>query len=122
MHELEHGLAELCLAQEQQARVAGVVGRAVACRLRGDVGEVDALAEHVAIDGRLGRGDAQALGEDAAEVGGARAMPEKTAVGVEVGEGAVGEAGVFALAGDAEDVFDLWGISVRLVVICCLCG
>ena len=76
-------------------------------RLARDISQVDALAESVAIDGSFGRGDAQTLGQDAAVVGGAGAVPEQAPVAfLELGELGGGEAGGFAVAVDAEDVFE----------------
>ena len=75
----------------------------------GDVGHVDALAECVAADGCFGRGDAQALREDATEIGATGAVPEEAAVATfGVGEGGVGESAEFAGTLDAEDVLDLY--------------
>lgn len=58
----------------------GAAGGAVVGRLGDHVGEVDALAEHVAGDGRFGRRDAQALAQDAGHVGDARAVPQQPPV------------------------------------------
>ncbi len=60
--EFEHRSAELGFAEEEEAGVAGRVGLAVVGRLGGDVGEVDALAEGVAVHWCFGRGDAETLG------------------------------------------------------------
>ena len=57
---LVHG-AERHVAQHEDARVVGPARVAVVGRLAHHVGEVDALAEHVAGDGGLGRGDPQTL-------------------------------------------------------------
>ena len=57
---LVHG-PERHVAEQEEARVVGPAGVAVVGRLADHVGEVDALAEHVAGDGGLGRGDPQAL-------------------------------------------------------------
>lgn len=50
----------------------------------GDMGytthQVDPLSERVAVDWSFGRGDAEALRQDAAVVGDSRAVPEKAAV------------------------------------------
>ena len=61
VEQLQHGIAELCLAKEKQAGVSGVVVVAVARRFGRYVRQVDALAEHVAIDVCFGRCDAEAL-------------------------------------------------------------
>ena len=67
--------------REQQDACGGLlVGEAVVGRLGGAVCEVDALAEHVAGGGRLGRGDAQPLREDAAPVGEPAAVPQQLPV------------------------------------------
>mmetsp|Transcript_32806 Transcript_32806/g.78097 ORF Transcript_32806/g.78097 Transcript_32806/m.78097 type:complete len:210 (-) Transcript_32806:41-670(-) len=50
---------------------------AVAQALAGHVGEVDALPEGVARGGSLRRGDPEALGQDADEVAGRRAVPQQ---------------------------------------------
>lgn len=42
--------------------------------------QVDSLSERVAVDWSFGRGDAEALRQDAAVVGDSRAVPEKAAV------------------------------------------
>ena len=57
---LVHG-PERHVAEQEEARVVGPAGVAVVGRLADHVGEVDALAEHVAGHGGLGRGDPQAL-------------------------------------------------------------
>ena len=57
---LVHG-AEGDVAEEEEARVVGPGRVAVVGRLADHVGEVDALAEHVAGDGGLRRGDPQTL-------------------------------------------------------------
>ena len=114
----EHGIAQLGVTQQQKTHVGAVVGAAVVGGFTGHVGEVDALAEHVAVDGRFGGCDAEALAEDTAEVGAAGAVPEEAAVAVlEVGEGGFCEAVCFAFALDAEDIDDLgllvWGLRER---------
>ena len=113
--ELEHGLTELGLTEEEKAGVAAGGGPAVLRALGGDVGEVDALAEHVAGDGGFGGSDAEALGEDAAEVGAAGAVPEEAAVGAvgKLAVGGVGEALEFAGSLDAEDVLGFVDEAVR---------
>lgn len=42
--------------------------------------QVDPLSERVAVDWSFGRGDAEALRQDAAVVGDSRAVPEKAAI------------------------------------------
>lgn len=115
---LEHGIAQLGVTQQQKTHVGAVVGTAVVGGFAGHVGEVDTLAEHVAVDGGFGGCDAETLAEDTAEVGAAGAVPEEAAVAVlEVGEGGFCEAVCFAFALDAEDVDDLgllvWGLRER---------
>ncbi len=97
--QFEHRLTQLRLTQQQQPHVPRDTGHAVIGAFGRDVGEVDAFAEHVAADGGFGRSDAEALGEDAAVVGAARAVPEETAVALcDFGVGGGGEAGFFAVA------------------------
>jgi hypothetical protein len=113
--QLKHRFAELCLAEEKQPDVGAHGGEAVVCGLGGYVCEVDALAEHVARDWSFGGSDTQALGEDAAVVRAAGAVPEEAAVGEvggKVGVFGVGEAGFFFGTGDAEDILDLCGVSM----------
>ena len=57
----------------------------------------DALVEHVARDGGLGRCDPQTLREDTAPVGEPRAMPEQLPIAQVLGEG-----GILAVALDLE--------------------
>mmetsp|Transcript_14546 Transcript_14546/g.34326 ORF Transcript_14546/g.34326 Transcript_14546/m.34326 type:complete len:327 (+) Transcript_14546:134-1114(+) len=103
------------VAQRQHAGGVGAGPHAVVSRLTHHVSEVDALAEHVAGDGRLGRGDAQAFGEDPHPVGEAAAVPQQHAVLPRPrGQGAhaCGEASRLALARGLEDVLDLEAVGV----------
>lgn len=104
--DLIHRLPELRFDEEQQTGPAAHGGLAVLGRFAGHVGEVDALAEGVAVDGGFGRGDTEALREDTAVIGGAGAVPEEAFVGfLEFGEFGFLKAIGFAGAVDAEDVF-----------------
>jgi len=104
------------VAEQQVGQAAAPRRAAVVGRLGDHVGEVDALAEHVARlrargavrggaraaaqptdHGRLRRRDAQPLGHDARQVAGAAAVPEQRAPGSGAGE-ARGEARPLAVA------------------------
>ena len=78
--DLVHRFAELDLAEQEQAGAAAHAGLAVAGGLARDVGEVDAFAEGVAVDGCFRGSDAKALGEDTAVVCGAGTVPAGTFV------------------------------------------
>mmetsp|Transcript_18232 Transcript_18232/g.45718 ORF Transcript_18232/g.45718 Transcript_18232/m.45718 type:complete len:610 (-) Transcript_18232:269-2098(-) len=107
--------AEAHLREEQHARGGLLVGEAVVGRLGGAVGEVDALAEHVAGGGRLGRRDAQTLRENAHPVGEAAAVPEQHAVLPRRGRQAahpLREGGGLPLAHRTEDVLHLEAVGV----------
>jgi hypothetical protein len=58
------------------------MGVAVVCRFAGHVGEVHALAEHVASNRGLRRSDTQALAKDTTIVRRARPVPQKPSVGI----------------------------------------
>mmetsp|Transcript_21870 Transcript_21870/g.72452 ORF Transcript_21870/g.72452 Transcript_21870/m.72452 type:complete len:492 (-) Transcript_21870:415-1890(-) len=95
-------VAERHVAQQQHARRRLARGEAVVCALGDHVCEVDALAKHVARDGRLGWCDAQPLREDARPVGQARAVPQQ----LPVGERRL-EARLLGRARDGEHVLDV---------------
>lgn len=71
------------------------------------------FTEHVTIDRGLRRGDAETLGENAAEIGAAAPVPEKTSVGIQFRIVASFKAVVFAMTLDAEYVLNLRGCQSR---------
>mmetsp|Transcript_18046 Transcript_18046/g.41481 ORF Transcript_18046/g.41481 Transcript_18046/m.41481 type:complete len:457 (+) Transcript_18046:697-2067(+) len=73
-------LAERHFRQQQHADRILLVGEAIVGRLRRAIGEVQALAEHVACGGGLRRRDAQALRKNTTPVAEARAMPQQLPV------------------------------------------
>ena len=85
--DLVERVAEFGFAEQEAADTAREPGRAVVGGFGTAVGHVDAFAEGVAVERGLGRGDAKALGQDAAVVRGAGAVPGGWGKGVLVGVG-----------------------------------
>lgn len=78
--QLEDGVAQFGLAEEEQGSPTRLIGSAVVGGLAGHVGEVDPLAEHVSADGSFRRGDTKSLIEDTGKVGHPRSVPEETTI------------------------------------------
>lgn len=68
--DLVHGVAQLCLDEQQQANASAHGGRAVVGRLGGEVGEVDAFAKGIAVGGGLWRSNPQSLGQNSTKIRG----------------------------------------------------
>ena len=66
--------------QQHNTNVIGLVCKAVVGALAAHVGEIDTLAKHVACTRSFGRGDSEALTENAHPVCEARTVPEELPV------------------------------------------
>mmetsp|Transcript_42132 Transcript_42132/g.88087 ORF Transcript_42132/g.88087 Transcript_42132/m.88087 type:complete len:231 (+) Transcript_42132:2688-3380(+) len=101
-----HRLPQRHLAQRQKSRASICRDEAVVGALGDHIGEVEALAEHVARHGGLRRGDEQALGQDAHPVRKSATVPEKHVVSKPAAQ-PVAETLFLATAPHGEDIFHL---------------